>query len=199
MAAAAETVALHPLGTLYGRWAFNFMVEIATAVAHDFTERPQHYRKVSDELARTLSGFRSSLGSHPDWPDAQQRTAIFRVLGAACLAGGPLREAALVYVESGTDLNRELLTDVFRDAAQSFRNQLKTVEGHALDTGFHQGGLIFRNAMQVFQSEALMRATCSRLRRTRTGRSWARSRVRGRSCPRSSSACSMPAIFRARC
>jgi hypothetical protein len=158
MATATKAFVFHPIGTLYGRWAFNFMVEIATAVAHDFTERPQHYRQVSDELVRILIGFRSSMGSHPDWPDTQQRTTIFRALGAASLAGGPLREAALVFVESGTDLNRDLLTDAFRDAAESFRNQLKTVEGHALDTGAHQVELIFTNARKVFQSEALMRA-----------------------------------------
>jgi hypothetical protein len=148
---------LHPIGRLYGQWAFNFMVDIARAIADDFTERPQHYQNVTDELSRILSGFRSLLGSHPDWPDAQQRIALFRVLGAACLAGGPLREAALAYVETGTEVNHDLLMDAFRDAAQSFRNQMKTVEGQSLEVGCHQISLIFNNAIQLFQSDAIMR------------------------------------------
>jgi hypothetical protein len=157
MVANSENAALHPIGKLYGRWAFNFMVDIACAIAHDFTERPQHYQNVTDELSRILSGFRSSLGSHPDWPDAQQRIALFRVLGAACLASAPLREAALVYVEAGTEGNRDLLMDAFRDAARSFCTQMKTVEGQSLDIGCRQISTIFDNAVQLLQSDAIMR------------------------------------------
>ena len=105
----ASRPSLHTIGRLYGQWAFNFMVDIARAIADDFVERPQHYRNVPGELSRVLSGFRTLMGSHPDWPDAQQRLALFRVLGAACLAGAPLREAALVYAEAGTEVNRDLL------------------------------------------------------------------------------------------
>ncbi len=153
----SENAALHPIGRLYGQWAFNFMVDIACAIADDFSERPQHYQNVPDELIRILSGFRSLLGSHPDWPDAQQRIALFRVLGAASLAGAPLREAALVFAEAGTEVNRDLLMDAFRDAAGSFRNQMKTVEGQSLEFGCRQISMIFSNAIQLFQSDAIMR------------------------------------------
>jgi len=154
----ASRPSLHPMGRLYGQWAFNFMVDIASAIADDFTERPQCYREVTDELGRILSSFRSQLGSHPDWPDARQRKALFRVLGAACLAGAPLREAALVYVETGAELNRDLLLDAFRDTVISFRNQLKTEEGQSLDLGCRQIGAVFDNAVQLFQSDLIMKA-----------------------------------------
>jgi hypothetical protein len=68
----------------------------------------------------------------------------------------PLREAALVYVETGSEVNRDILTDAFRDAAGSFRTQLKTVEGKSLEIGCHQINMIFRNAIQLFQSDAIM-------------------------------------------
>jgi hypothetical protein len=152
-----ENTALHPIGELYGRWAFNFMIDIACAIAYDFTERPQHYQDVPDDLSRILSGFRSSIGSHPDWPDAQQRIALFRVLGPVCLASAPLREAALIYVEAGTEVNRELLMDAFRDASEVFRNQARTVEGRSLEIGSRQITQIFDKAVQLFQSDAIMR------------------------------------------
>ena len=148
---------LHPIGKLYGYWAFNFMIDIARAIADDFVERPQHYRNVPEQLTSLLSGFRTQLGSHPDWPDGQQRIALFRVLGDVCLAGVPLREAALAYVETATELNRDLLTDAFRDAARSFRDQIKTVEGQSLEISCHQIGLIFNNAIQLLQSDQIMR------------------------------------------
>lgn len=157
MVAKSENAALHPIGRLYGQWAFNFMIDIACAIADDFTERPQHYRNVPDELSRIFSGFRAMLGSHPDWPDTHQRIALFRTLGAACLAGVPLREAALVYVEAGTEVNRDVLIDAFRDSAESFRNQMKALEGQSLEFGCRQIGTIFDNAIRIFQSQEVMR------------------------------------------
>ncbi|MFN0250289.1 MAG: hypothetical protein ACKV2T_25630 [Kofleriaceae bacterium] len=133
------------------------MIDIAAAVAHDVTERPQHYKKISEDLSRVLSGFRSSAGSHPDWPDTQQRLGQFRILGAVAQAGGALREAALAYVETATDLNRELLVDVFRESAESFQNQMKSVDGSSLEMGVRQIDQIFRSAMQIFQSDDIMR------------------------------------------
>jgi hypothetical protein len=153
----AASTSLHPLARLYGQWAFNFMVNIASAIATDFTERPQHYQNVPEDMSTVLAGFRSLLGSHPDWPDAQQRISVFRVLGSACLAGAPLREAALVYVEAGSELNRDLLLDAFGDAAVSFRNQIKTVEGQSLEIGCRQVSAIFNNAIKLFRSDAIMR------------------------------------------
>ena len=157
VAANSTRPALHPVGKLYGQWTFNFMIDVAEAIAHDFAERPQYYQNVPDELVTILSAFRSSMGAHPDWPDARQRLSLFRVLGAACLAAASLREAALVYVESGTDLNRDLLIDTFHDAAGTFRNQLKSVEGKSLATGCRQISGVFNNAARVFQSAELMR------------------------------------------
>jgi hypothetical protein len=158
VAASAENSALHPIGTLYGAWAFNFMVDVASAISHDFIDRPHQYQKVPSELSDIMIGFRSSMGSHPDWPDAQQRLAHFRVLGTASTASAPLREAAIIYVEDGTDGNRDLLTDAFRDAAGSFRTQIQTVEGQALNVASRQISSIFNNAIQIFQSNEVMGA-----------------------------------------
>jgi hypothetical protein len=148
---------LHRIARLYSLWVFNFMIDVAGAVADDFVERPERYRDIPDELCDILSDFRSQLGSHPAWPDAGQRKTIFRALGDACLAGAPLREAALVYVETGSDFNRDLLADAFRDAANSFRMQISAVEGPGLETGCRQIGAMFDSAVQVFRSDALMR------------------------------------------
>ena len=147
---------VHPLATLYGQWTFNFMVDIAAAIADDFVERPRQYRKASDGLTNVLSGFRSSLGLQPDWPNAEQRTSVFRVLSSLCAASGALREAALVFIELGTENNRELLLDAFRDTALSLRNQLKTLEGQSLAIGCRQIGAIFDNAINLFKSDEIV-------------------------------------------
>jgi hypothetical protein len=159
MAANEETAArpsLHPIGTLYGYWAFNFMIEIARAIVDDVVDRPHRFQAVPDQLAG-LTGFRSLLGSHPEWPDSQQRLALFRPLGDVCLAAVPLREAALAHVETGTEVNKTLLVDAFGDAARSFRDQMKNVEGQPVEISIRQIGAIFTNAIQLLQNDALMR------------------------------------------
>ena len=158
MAVSPENSALHPIGMLYGAWAFNFMVDIASAISHDFIVRPYQYQKVPSEVSDILVGFRSSTGSHPDWPDARQRRDYFSVLGTVSTASASLREAALVYVENGTESNREILTDAFRDAAVSCRTQIQTLEGEALNVASRQISSIFNNAIQLFQSAEVMGA-----------------------------------------
>jgi hypothetical protein len=153
----SSVTGMHPIGRLYGQWAFNFIIDIACAIADDFTERPQHYRAIDGELTSILSGFRSQMGSHPDWPDAHQRISIFRMLGTACLASIPLREAGLICVEAGTEVNRDVLTEAFNDAAESFRHQLITLEGHSLEFGCRQIDTIFDNAIKLLRSEEIMR------------------------------------------
>jgi hypothetical protein len=153
----ASSPQLHPIGRLYAQWVFNFLVDIACAIADDFAERPQHYKVVPNEVSATLSGFRYLLGSHPDWPDTHQRIALFRTLGGAYLAGIPLREAALVYVEGGTQLNHDLLMDAFRDSATSLRNQITELSGESLQFGCRQINLIFGNAVRLLQSDEIMR------------------------------------------
>lgn len=134
------------------------MVDVATAIAYDFVDRPQHYRQVPDDIKDVLSSFRSLVGSHPDWPDTEQRISIFRgVLSTVVLTSAPLREAALIYVENGTANNQDLLLDAFGDTATSFRNHLRTLEGHSLDTSSHQIGAIFGNALKLFRSVELVR------------------------------------------
>jgi hypothetical protein len=147
---------LHPFAELYGQWTFNFLVDVAGAMANDFVERPQHYRKVPDDLTNVLSCFRSFPGAHPDWPDAEQRTAVFRNLSAACLAGAPLREAALLYVELATERNDELLLDAFRDTAVSFRNQIRPLDGQSLRIGCRQVSSIFNNAVKLFKNNEVV-------------------------------------------
>jgi hypothetical protein len=145
------------LATLYGQWAFNFLVDVAAAIADDSVERPSHYRTVSADVAAVLSGFRSLVGSHPDWPDADQRTSAFRVLGPPCLAAVPVREAALIYVEAGTEANRDMLLEAFRDTVVAFRNQLSTIDEPSLGIACRQIGFIFASAVKLLSTAEVAR------------------------------------------
>jgi hypothetical protein len=148
---------VHPIGRLYAQWAFSFLIDIAHAIADDVVERPQHYKSAPEEIGGILSGFRSSLGSHPDWPDKHQRIALFRTLGAVALASTSLREAALVYVEARTEANREVLTEAFQDSADSLRSQIRALEGYSLELSCRQIDTIFNNSVRLFQTEEIMR------------------------------------------
>lgn len=158
MPASLEFPVLHPISKLYTAWAFNFMVDIACAISDDFVDRPQQYQSVPKEIGDLLASFRSMTGFHPDWPNEQQRRTHFRVLGATSMAAVPLRESALAYIEDGTEINREVLTDAFRDAARSFHSQTKAIDGQSLEISASQTSSIFNNAIQIFQSKETMRA-----------------------------------------
>lgn len=153
----SEYPSFHPMAKLYGHWVFNFLVELSRSLAEDLIERPQHHRRVPNALNDVVTGFRSSMGSHPDWPDTQQRISIFRALGSVCIGGAALREAALVFVEDGRAHNHDLLVDAFWDAAMSFRNQVKSEEGQALDIGCRQIDRVFGCAVKLMRCEEITR------------------------------------------
>jgi len=150
--------ALHPMARLYQLWAFNFLVPVAEAVAADSVERPYQYRDLTGTLAETLAGFRSLLGRDPAWPDADQRKAMFRVLGPTCLAAAPLRDAALSYVKFASELNREVLNDAVVDAGRSFRQQLEGSDSAALADACGRIGALVDRAVDVVSSSVVTRA-----------------------------------------
>lgn len=147
----------HPIGELYGRWALNFLVDLAHAIAHDFVVRPRHYRAVPDEIASILADFRFKLGSDPQWPDAFQRTLSFKMLYPVCVAAAPLRAAAMTYQGRQRETD-ESLAEAYRQSARDFREQAGTVEGAALATVSHQTASIFDNAKAVFTSPEVAQA-----------------------------------------
>ena len=142
---------VHPLGELYGLWALNPLVEIVRVLSFDVATRPQSYRKLTDNAAAVLSGFRFKLGTDPEWPDAFQRSLNFKVLCQVSLATPPLREAALRYTEKPSDQMRE----AFRAAATSCRAQLAPIEGHALSLIADQSRLIFERAVSLLQDSTI--------------------------------------------
>lgn len=147
----------HPIGELYARWALNFMVDLAHAIAHDFVVRPRHYRAVPEEIASILADFRFKLGSDPQWPDAFQRTLSFRMLYPVCVAAAPLREAAMTYQGRQREAD-ESPAEAYRQSARDFREQAGGVEGSALATVSYQTASIFDKATAVFTSPEVAQA-----------------------------------------
>jgi hypothetical protein len=147
--------ASHPLAGLYGRWAFNFLVDLAHAVAHDFIARPQHYRAVPDHIAELFSDFRYKLGTDPSWPDAFQRTFSFKMLNRVCFASVPVRHAAVVFYQKSRDAEKETLLEVFREAAVDFRTQVASLEGRSLAAVSREINTVFESARRVFANQAV--------------------------------------------
>ena len=149
---------LHPFGELYGRWAFNFLIEVAQGLGYDFVVRPQNYRNVPDNIADILNSFRFKIGFDPEWPDAFQRTLSFKVLGDVNLASSSLREAAVLIYEHQDQHRREQIFAGFRDASAGLRAQVAPVEGTALTMICDQTRPIFERALVLFQDPNIARA-----------------------------------------
>lgn len=147
----------HPIGELYGRWALNFLVDLAHAIAHDFVVRPRNYRDVSDEVGSILADFRFKLGSDPQWPDPFQRTLCFKMLYPVCVAAAPLRDAAMAYQGRLRETD-ESLADTYLQTARDFREQAGGVEGPALATVTYQTASIFDNAKAVLACPGVAQA-----------------------------------------
>ena len=153
----ASRNSLHPIAELYGRWALNPLVDVASAIAHDVAVRPNRYKQLSAKTVSILNDFRFKLGTDAEWPNAFQRTLSFRVLYHASLASPPLREAALLYCRGGQKDDDPLL-DAFRDAAAGFRARIEPLVGDALAMLVGQTGPIFDHAVALFQDEDVAQA-----------------------------------------
>src|SRR5437899_6990759 len=66
------------LGLDYKRWTLNCVVTIAHAVALDFSDRPELYQQVADDIAAKLTDLQANYGFQSDFPDMPIRLRLMQ-------------------------------------------------------------------------------------------------------------------------
>ncbi|HFJ9435715.1 mersacidin/lichenicidin family type 2 lantibiotic [Bacillus thuringiensis] len=145
-----------PISVLYQRRTLDCVVDLVNAISHDFFKRPYNYQNVPDEITNILSEFQTSVGSHPDWPDATQRAnisgSILRDLGdvSARLAR---RTKSLIGKESADNIRNVQYAIV--DEVISLRNFLKELDWSVVSIAERQTRNIFQKAVEVLRCEEI--------------------------------------------
>ncbi|MGE8020634.1 mersacidin/lichenicidin family type 2 lantibiotic [Peribacillus frigoritolerans] len=145
----------HPISVLYQRRTLDCVVHLAHAISHDFLKRPEFYRNVPEKITNILSEFRTSVASHPDWPDATQRAnisgSILKDLGN--ISSRLASRAEFLIGKESTDIG--IVHDVLVDEVISLRNFLKELDGSVVSIAERQTRNIFQNAVEVLRCEEI--------------------------------------------
>jgi mersacidin/lichenicidin family type 2 lantibiotic len=144
----------HPVAELFALSTLDLVIEMATAVARDFFQRSRAYRKLPEEIADKIIGFRSFLGSHPDWPSLRQRSSIYKILSDGdqlCSHAVSFRLAALA-VSRRTPSENQFFTPAFLDSIAAFRAYIRKMDGRALETGVRQVRTLFNTSIEVLMN-----------------------------------------------
>ena len=155
----AEAPASHPLADLYVARALDPVIELARAVARDFVSRPQHHTEASAEETALLTNFRLLVGSHPEWPDAAQRSfASVRIFADLCQSFGAMRLSAIQYIEaasdSGTPIARRSVAELWSCCVPT----VQPLEGAALSAVADAHSAMLKRAVSVVGSGRLAKA-----------------------------------------
>jgi hypothetical protein len=153
--AAADQSAVPPIASLYQRSVLDALIEVVRALSHDFVQRPQRYRAVTEGAADLLEGFRIRMGNAPEWLSASQRIELYEsVFGDEFrTVSADLRSAACVFVERSTEANQDLLKERVWEAAVTLRGYLKSIEGPAVASMDRETGAEFRSAVEIFRDK----------------------------------------------
>jgi mersacidin/lichenicidin family type 2 lantibiotic len=149
----------HPVAELYALSTLDFVIEMATAVARDFFQRSHAYDNLPEDIGDKIIGFRSYLGSHPDWPNIHQRSSVYKILSKGnqlCSHAVSFRLAALMLSQqaSATD---QALTPAFHDSVVAFRAYVEKHDGRALRLGVRQIRTLFRTSVELLSNPELAR------------------------------------------
>jgi len=151
------------------------IVEIATAVANDFVDRPSYFTDVSDAVAQIIEDLWYRTGSDPDYPDRLKRAAMFGAVFGACdcasatgqqqqqtaqfgTARDAVLEAAVRYTQRTFDEGRQSLLRAFRDRLISLREYLTTFEGTPVRRFYTQTSRMFGACINVLTHPEIARA-----------------------------------------
>jgi len=158
------------LDQLYERFVLDSTVDVALGVAHDFRERPTHYRNLPGPIVNALANFYSDTGNQPNWPSSVQRATISSsYFGPSVLpsAGNHafttavlgLAAAAGKFVENQDNGSPAALLYSGQESARTLRAYIDTVVGgSALADAANRVRAIFTQASNVLHNDNVSRA-----------------------------------------
>ena len=155
---------------LYERFVLDSSVDAALGVAHDFRERPTHYRSLPGPIVNTLANFYADTGNAPNWPSTVQRATVFN----SCFGGSVLLHttdhafgtavmglgaAAAAFIENQVNGSPVGLLFAGQEAARTLRAYIDTVVGgSALADATNRIRAIFGQADDVLRNDEVSRA-----------------------------------------
>jgi hypothetical protein len=130
------------LGRLYQRWVLDCVVSSAVAVSKDFSDRPNLYQDVDDNVADDLVSLQGRYGFDPNYPNDQVRKTLMRPLfglsdgrafedesSAFHETRAAVIEAARAFSENAQATGLRMLRERFLSALVPFRTYLSDREG----------------------------------------------------------------------
>lgn len=130
------------LGLMYKRWVLDCVIFLGHAVSLDFSNRPELYQQVKDDIANKLTDIQSEYGFAPNFPDTTIRTQLMKpIFGASDGHGNrndgssfqtsrtPVLAAAVDFSENAQPTGFPMLRERVRSAIVPFRNQMSDLNG----------------------------------------------------------------------
>jgi hypothetical protein len=156
---------------MYAHWTLDCVVDTAVAVSNDYVKRAGHYPAIPVGVRGSLSSLRVQLGKATNWPDANQRAAMFTpILGLSeanptggvpsqvQVASEAVREAAEKYLQRQVAASEPALRMAFCDALQTLNIQLQMFAGDALNSAAAETGAVFGVAANVLREAGVASA-----------------------------------------
>ncbi len=140
------------ISEIYARWTLNCIVDIAHAVAIDFTTRPRQYKNIPDATSSLIEALWYRYGTDPAFPDREKRVLICEpLIGPSDGTGGSKTSQF------------HTIADSLRARAWDFSNrQVQTGEDN-LRTAFLDDVIPFQSYLETHRDNAVVRNAASQL------------------------------------
>jgi hypothetical protein len=152
------------LGLMYKRWTLDCIVNIAYAVALDFSQRPELYQEVSDEIAEELTGLQSEFGFDSDFPNTSTRQMLMAPIfgesdghssgndaSAFQTFRLPVLAAAADFSENAQPTAFAMLRERVRSAVVPFRTHLIDLQGASINQTRKRTEFVFNVAQKILK------------------------------------------------
>ena len=152
------------LGLMYKRWTLDCIVNIAYAVALDFSQRPELYQEVTDDIAEKLSELQGEFGFEPNFPNITTRQMLMApVFGESDGHGSgndtsafqtfrlPVLAAAADFSENAQPTAFPMLRERVRSAVVPFRTHLIDLKGASINQTRKRTESIFNLAQTILK------------------------------------------------
>ena len=152
------------LGLMYKRWTLDCIVNIAYAVALDFSQRPELYQEVSDTIAEQLTELQSFFGFDANFPNMTARQMLMApIFGESDGHGSgndtsafqtfrlPVLAAAADFSENAQPTAFPMLRERVRSAVVPFRTHLIDLKGASINQTRTRTESIFNVAQTILK------------------------------------------------
>jgi hypothetical protein len=152
------------LGLIYKRWTLDCVVEIAHAVALDFSARPEMYQQVADDIAAKLTDLQGNYGFQADFPDMPIRQRLMRpVFGESDGHGSgnddsafqsyrlPVLAAAADFAENAQPTGFPMLRERVKNELVAFKTEMVDLQGASLSQTENRMAFIFDIAQTILK------------------------------------------------